>query len=88
MRMQKSSMLGFCFFTDGVRGKTHKILDICAFKGALELPQYMSSAASRRIEKLRFGQSDIQSRAGDNAECALNAVHRHAAYRRCTVAED
>ena len=88
MRVQKSSMLGFCFFTDGVRGKTHKILDICAFKGALELPQYMSSAASRRIEKLRFGQSNIQSRAGDNAECALNAVHRHAAYRRCTVAED
>ena len=88
MRVQKSSMLGFCFFTDGLRGKTHKILDICAFKGALELPQYMSSAASRRIEKLRFGQSNIQSRAGDNAECALNAVHRHAAYRRCTVAED
>ncbi len=32
MRMQKSSMLGFCFFTDGVRGKTHKILDIALLK--------------------------------------------------------
>lgn len=32
MGVQNSLMLGFCFFTDGVRGKTDKILDIALLK--------------------------------------------------------